>query len=68
MEEKKKLLFRLGIVILLILAILTVVEFVVAKINIPWPWILYIIALIKAWFVIKHYMHFPRLFAEEKSL
>jgi undecaprenyl pyrophosphate phosphatase UppP len=67
MEEKKKISFRLGIVVLLILAVLTVVEFVVATINIPWIWILYVIALVKAWFVIKHYMHFPRLFTEEES-
>jgi len=64
---------RLGVNILVILAVLTVVEFGVAvlpqvlSVSIPvWP-VLILIALIKAFLVIHNYMHFPRLLAPEEG-
>jgi hypothetical protein len=62
---------RLGVNILVILAVLTVVEFAVAllpqvlSVSIQvWP-VLILIALIKAILVVHNYMHFPRLLASE---
>lgn len=67
MDEKKKATFKLGLTIMGILAVLTVIEFAFASINDKWTWILFFIAILKAWFVIQHYMHLPRLFSGEKG-
>jgi hypothetical protein len=68
MNQKKKQSYRLGIIVLMILAVLTVIEFSVAAVNFNWSWLMFSIAILKAWFVIQHYMHLPRLFKEEETL
>lgn len=67
MEEKKKLAFKTGITILIILGVLTIIEFTAAKLNFNWTGLLFGIAIIKAWFVLQNYMHLPRLFKEEEG-
>lgn len=63
-DAKKATELRLGVNILVILAVLTVVEFVVALAAQIWE-VLIVIALIKAALVLQNYMHLPRLFSEE---
>ncbi len=65
-NEKKKAL-QFGVYVFIILAVLTAGEFAIAAVGAPWWSALVIIAVIKAWFVVQHYMHLPRLFAEEGS-
>ncbi len=72
-DAKKATELRQGVNILIILAVLTAVEFGVAilpqlqlGITQVWP-VLILIALIKAILVIHNYMHFPRLFAPEEG-
>jgi hypothetical protein len=67
MDENTKAAYKLGATVLLVLAVLTVIEFAIATINVPWGWILFLIAILKAWFVIQHYMHLPRLFSGEEG-
>lgn len=67
MNKDKKQAFKLGLTVLIILAVLTVIEFTAATLNFNWGWLLFSIALIKAWFVIQNYMHLPRLFQNEEE-
>lgn len=65
MEEKKKAAFRLGWMVLVALAVLTGLEYWVA---INWESTLvtlFVIALIKAWAIIKYFMHVATLWSEE---
>jgi len=66
MQENKKQVYKLGVTVLVVLAVLTAIEFAIAITNGSWGWILYLLATLKAWFVIQHYMHLPRLFKEEE--
>lgn len=67
MDEKKKLAYKLGVTVLIILAVLTAIEFALASIQINWVWLFFGIAILKAWFVVRNYMHLPRLFNEEEG-
>lgn len=63
-NEAKAAAYRLGVITLLILAVLTVVEFFVA-VYLGSAVLLLIIALIKAVVVINNFMHIARLWREE---
>jgi heme/copper-type cytochrome/quinol oxidase subunit 4 len=67
MSQDKKQTYKLGLIILIVLAVLTAIEFGVATAHIPWVWIFFLLALIKAWFVLQYYMHLPRLFKAEQG-
>ncbi|MCJ7703795.1 MAG: cytochrome C oxidase subunit IV family protein [Anaerolineales bacterium] len=67
MDKNKKQSYKLGLTVLIILAVLTGIEFLIASVNVPWTRILYLITILKAWFVIQNYMHLPRLFKEEEG-
>ncbi|MBT3336296.1 MAG: cytochrome C oxidase subunit IV family protein [Anaerolineae bacterium] len=67
MEDKKKQALKFGVTVFIMLAVLTLGEYWVAIAGGQWWYILVGIALLKAWFVIQHYMHLPRLFNEEEN-
>jgi len=60
--EKKKQAFRIGTTVLILLVFLTIGEFIIGSIVVGWAGVLIGIALIKAFFVIRDYMHINRLF------
>lgn len=64
MNEKKAAAYRLGVITLLILAVLTVVEFFVA-VYMSSLVLLFIIALVKAAIIVQNFMHIARLWREE---
>ncbi len=64
MNDKKRAAYRIGIVVFLILAVLTAVEFALASISGAVAG-LFIIGLIKAALIIRFFMHVNRLWAEE---
>ncbi len=66
-ETKLKEAYALGGFVLLILAVFTVGEFILATIATSWGGVLLFIAIAKAFFVIRDYMHLPRLFSEEED-
>lgn len=66
-ENGKKKAFQIGLYIFIILAVLTVGEYMLGAVGVRWWSILIFIAVLKAWFVIQNYMHLPRLFAEQES-
>lgn len=53
---------RRGVVILVILAVLTVIEFIVGLVF-PLGWILLALALVKGAIVVQYFMHLPRVFS-----
>lgn len=63
---KKGLALRRSMIVFLGLAILTAVEFMLAKISVP-SIILWIIALSKAGLVINFFMHISRLFQPDEG-
>ena len=64
-EEKKKQDYRKGASVFIVLAILTAGEFLIARISPLWWVPLMIVALVKAYFITRDYMHIARVFAGE---
>ena len=54
---------RQGVIILVILAVLTVVEYLLATTTGLWP-VLVVIALVKARIVVQYFMHLPRVLGQ----
>jgi len=68
MEAKKKAhIYEKGAFVLIVLAVLTVGELWFALLGITWWSILILIALTKAFMVVRDYMHIGRLFAGEEQ-
>jgi hypothetical protein len=71
MEEKtnnrKAEAFRVGLVVLILLATMTIGEYFIGSIAVGWSAPLWGIAILKAWLIIRDYMHFPRLLAGEEE-
>jgi hypothetical protein len=64
MSEKKAAAYRLGLITLIILAVLTIAEFFVS-IYLGSLVLLFIIAVIKAAIIVQNFMHITRLWREE---
>jgi hypothetical protein len=66
-QSKMNEVYRVGVSVIIILAFLTVGEFLIGSTVASWFMPLLAIALIKAFFVVRDYMHLPRLFASEEE-
>lgn len=64
MDEKKAAAYRLGVITLLILGVLTIVEFV-AAVYLESLVLLFIVALVKGAVIVQNFMHISRLWREE---
>jgi len=67
LEEKKLEAFRIGAGVLILLGVMTIGEFWIGSVASAWWAPLLGIALLKAFFVMRDYMHLPRLFAPEEA-
>lgn len=68
MDENKKLeAFQIGLSVITLLAVFTIGEYLLGVIAIDWWMPLLAIALFKSFFVVRDYMHLPRLFAAEEE-
>jgi hypothetical protein len=67
LEAKKKTAFSAGVVIIVLLAMFTIGEFWIGAIAHSWWQPLMLIALLKAFFVVRDYMHLPRMFAGDQE-
>jgi hypothetical protein len=67
MEEKKKDAFRVGLGVLILLTVATLGEYWIGTVASVWWAPLLMIALLKAFLVVRDYMHLPRLFAGEEG-
>jgi hypothetical protein len=67
LEDKKKRAYRAGVIVLFVLFALTLIEFFIA-ISAPYWWaaLMGVVAL-KAFFVIRDYMHVGRVFSAEED-
>jgi len=68
MEAKKTSANRIGITVLILLVMLTIGEFLIGAFTEGLWTALLIIALIKAFFVVRDYMHISRLFISEQEV
>jgi cytochrome c oxidase subunit 4 len=66
MNKKKAAAFRLGLIVLLGLAVLTAVEFAVSFLDAALI-ALFIIALFKAGLILEYFMHLSSLWSEEEN-
>ena len=67
-EKLRSKRYRLGVNVLIVLGLLTVVEYVASRFGVTFVWVFIFIALIKAFLVLRDYMHIGRLFKEEELL
>lgn len=67
-EEKKKYAYRVGVVVLILLVTFTIGEFFIGMVAPAWGGVLLIIATLKAFFVVRDYMHLGRLFQPEDEV
>jgi heme/copper-type cytochrome/quinol oxidase subunit 4 len=63
---EKNRLYRLGFIVLIILGVLTLLEFALSQLNVSVVWVFMLIALVKAFLVLRDYMHIGKLFKEEE--
>ena len=67
LEEKKLDAFRVGMSVLILLGVMTIGEYWLGAVASAWWSPLLGVALLKAFFVVRDYMHLPRLFAPEEG-
>lgn len=67
-ETRKKEAYRIGFAVLILLAVATAGEFFIGKVAYSWWFILILIALLKAYYIVRDYMHLPRLFRGEEEV
>lgn len=67
MDEKVKMAYRVGVTVLVMLGVLTIGEFFIGYVASIWWAPLIGIALLKAYFIIRDYMHIGRLFAADEE-
>ena len=67
MEEKKNEAYRIGLVVLILLAVVTLGEYWMGVVAVQWWAPLLAVAVLKAFFVVRDYMHIGRLFAGEEE-
>ena len=66
-DEKKAAALRIGTAVIILLIVLTIGEFFIGKYAVGWTWPLWGISFIKAFFIVRDYMHLPRLFGEAEE-
>ncbi len=59
--------FRVGTAVFILLIFLTVGEFAIGSTAPAWTAPLFFVALIKAFFIMRDYMHLPRLFSGDEG-
>ncbi len=65
-EKRKSAHYKTGIIVILILAVFTAIEFTVSQIG-NWIAVLVVIGLLKAFLVIRDYMHVGKIFTGEEE-
>ncbi|GAB4497928.1 MAG: hypothetical protein OHK0052_10380 [Anaerolineales bacterium] len=66
-EREKQEKYQIGVTILLLLAVLTAGEFMIAAAGANWVNVFILIALLKAFLVVRDYMHLGRIFSNEEE-
>lgn len=67
LEMKKNDSFRVGLTVLILLAVLTIGEYALGAVGANWVPVFIAILLFKAFLVIRDYTHFGKLFSSEEA-
>ncbi len=67
LEEQKKAAYRIGISVLILLIGLTAGEFLLGNFAYEWWAPIFGVAILKAFLIVRDYMHLPRLFAGDEE-
>jgi hypothetical protein len=67
LQEKRKAALRIGISILIVLVGLTAGEFLLGNFAYEWWAPIFGVAILKAFLIVRDYMHLPRLFAGDEE-
>lgn len=68
MEENKQKAFRAGVMVAVLLGVLTVVEYFIGALASSWWWALLFLGVWKAFYVVRDYMHLPRVFRGDEEV
>lgn len=66
--DQKKAAFQFGLAVFILLAALTIGEYAIGSIAVGWWSPILAIAVLKAFFVVRDYMHISRLFTAEEDI
>ncbi len=66
-DSKRNIAYQIGVFVLIVLTMLTLGEFAISLIAPAWWWALVVIAVIKAYFILRDYMHLGRLFSGDEE-
>jgi hypothetical protein len=66
LEQHKSGQYKAGIIVMLILAVFTAIEFGVSQLG-NWIAVLVVISLLKVYLVVRDYMHIGKLFSGEEE-
>jgi hypothetical protein len=67
LQEKRKAALRIGISLLIVLVGLTAGEFLLGNFAYEWWAPIFGVAILKAFLIVRDYMHLPRLFAGDEE-
>ena len=67
LEAKKKAAWQIGLAVFIVLLALTIGEFFIGSVAVTWGFVLLAISVLKAFFVVRDYMHLPRLFKGDEE-
>lgn len=67
LEQKKQESLKVGVAVLILLAMLTAGEFLIGAISPAWLLPLIAAAIIKAFFIVRDYMHIGRVFETDEE-
>jgi hypothetical protein len=66
-ESKRNIAYQIGVFVFVVLGMLTLGEFAISVVAPAWWWALVLIALIKAYYILRDYMHLGRLFSGDEE-
>lgn len=67
MDEQKKQGYRAGAVVFILLAVLTIGEYLIGRVAYSWWMPMLGVALLKAFLIVRDYMHIGRLFMSDEE-
>ena len=59
--------YRVGVTIMILLAVFTIGEYAISAVGTSWVFVFILIAALKAFLVVRDYMHLGRLFSSEEE-
>lgn len=68
MDEKKKQAYRQGVIVMILLVVLTIGEFFMGVVASLWWMPLLSVALLKAFLIVRDYMHIGRVFSSDDEV